>query len=66
MTYAEYADIVARFRREVIDVKRKSPFQQRKAVDLMKMAKRMDDYRSPMDIVGCSNQMLRLWRGRYA
>ena len=66
MSYAEYAGIVAKFRREVIDVRRKSTFQQRKAVDLMKMAKRMDDYRCSMDIVGCSNQMLRLWRGRYA
>ncbi len=66
MTYQEYARICRSFRDEVISVRRKSPFQQRKAVDLMALAKRMDDHRSSMDVVGCTHQMLRLWRGRYA
>ena len=66
MTYQQYLRICRTFREEVINVRRKSPFQQRKAVDLMKLAKRMDDPRSSMDIVGCTHQMLRLWRGRYA
>lgn len=66
MTHKEYARICWDFRKEVIGVRRKSPFQQRKAVDLMKLAKSMDDHRSAMDIVGCTAQMLRKWRVLYA
>ncbi len=66
MTHQDYLRLCRRFREEVEGVRRKSKFQQRKAVDIMKLAKRMDDHRSSMDIVGCTSQMLRLWRGRYA
>lgn len=66
MPYQDYLRICWTFRKEVIDVRRKTPFQQRKAVDLMKLAKRMGDHRSSLDIVGCTHQMLRLWRPRYA
>lgn len=66
MTHQDYLRLCRSFRKEVIKVRRKSPFQQRKAVDIMNLAKRMDDNRSSKDIVGCTSQMLRLWRGRYA
>lgn len=66
MPYQDYLRICRTFRLEVLNVRRKSKFQQRKAVDLMKMAKLMDDHRSSLDIVGCTHQMLRLWRPRYA
>ena len=66
MTYNEYEKLCFTFRREVKGVRCRSPFQRRKSVDLMDLAKRMGDHRSSMVIVGCTHKTLRTWRGQCA
>jgi hypothetical protein len=66
MTYNEYTSLCLQFRKEIKGVRRKSPFQQRKAVDLMDLAKRMGDHRSSVRVVGCSNHSILRWRRAHA
>ena len=65
MTYSDYARLCRRFRAEIDGVKIKTQMQQRKAVDLMRLARRMGDFGSSMRIVGCSRDALQLWRIKY-
>ena len=66
MTYTEYKMLCQQFRKEIEGVKFKTKAQQRKAVDLMALAKRMGDHGSSLRIVGCSRDALQLWRVKNA
>ncbi len=65
MSYLEYYNLCQRFRTEIAGVDVKTPTQRRKAVDLMKLAKEMGDFRSSAVIVGCSHDSLKRWRRIY-
>lgn len=65
MSYSEYARLCERFRAEIAGIDVKTPTQRRKAVDLMKLARKMGDFRSAATIVGCSHESIRRWRAKY-
>ncbi len=66
MSYNEYFNLITRFRAEIAGRGVKTPTQRRKAVDLMRLAKRMGDFRSSAAIVGCSHDSLKRWRMIYS
>lgn len=65
MSYSEYARLCERFRAEIDGLNEKTPTQRRKAVDLMKLARKMGDFRSAATIVGCSHESIKRWRAKY-
>ena len=65
MKYSQYIRICERFQAEIAGVDVKTPTQRRKAVDIMKLARSMGDFRSAATIVGVSHESIKRWRAKY-